>query len=508
MCNHSTTGSTQRPLPENRSCPANALNHQQRQRLALDALAGTQPLSHLADEHEVSRKFIYQQAGKAQQALDRAFCPKAKGGDQQVLFTIPVTKSLLRQIVLGLILICHSSFRGVVEFLNDLFDFRLSVGTVANIVHSAVDPARAHNERQNLSAIDVAALDEIFQAQQPVAVSVCAHSGYCCLLSQEQHRDADTWGVRLLELKERGFDPTATIADFAGGLRAGQELALPGVPCRGDVFHAEYEFHKVVRYLESRAYKALATCVKLERQLASPGKWRDKNKRSLVARLRNARAEATRASALYDDIAVLQSWLRYDILPVDGPDYATRVELYNFVVAQLKAREELGPQGIKEVRTLLENQQKELLAFVVALAESLAAVAAGWEVPAAVVHELFRLQALPENSPCRWQREAALRQQLRGRYYGLSRVVSAVSARVVRASSVVEGLNSRLRGYFFLRRELGSGYLSLLQFFLNHRRIQRSEHTERVGKSPAELLTGQSHPHWLEMLGYQRFQRN
>jgi hypothetical protein len=73
---------------------------------------------------------------------------------------------------------------------------------------------------------------------------------------------------------------------------------------------------------------------------------------------------------------------------------------------------------------------------------------------------------------------------------------------------VAENLNSRLRCYFFLRRELGAGYLSLLQFFLNHRRFRRSEHAERVGKSPAELLTGQSHPHWLEMLGYQRFKRN
>ena len=68
-------------------------------------------------------------------------------------------------------------------------------------------------------------------------------------------------------------------------------------------------------------------------------------------------------------------------------------------------------------------------------------------------------------------------------------------------------LNSRLRGYFFLRRELGADYLSLLQFFLNHRRFLRSERPERVGKSPAEILTGQEHGHWLELLGYQRFRR-
>ena len=32
-------------------------------------------------------------------------------------------------------------------------------------------------------------------------------------------------------------------------------------------------------------------------------------------------------------------------------------------------------------------------------------------------------------------------------------------------------------------------------------RFLRSEHPERVDKSPAELLTGQEHAHWLELLG-------
>ena len=37
--------------------------------------------------------------------------------------------------------------------------------------------------------------------------------------------------------------------------------------------------------------------------------------------------------------------------------------------------------------------------------------------------------------------------------------------------------------------------------------LERSERPVRVGKTPAELLTGQSHCHWLEMLGYTRFHR-
>ncbi len=35
----------------------------------------------------------------------------------------------------------------------------------------------------------------------------------------------------------------------------------------------------------------------------------------------------------------------------------------------------------------------------------------------------------------------------------------------------------------------------------------RSEHPEREGKSPTELLTGKPHPHWLELLGFNLFRK-
>jgi hypothetical protein len=61
---------------------------------------------------------------------------------------------------------------------------------------------------------------------------------------------------------------------------------------------------------------------------------------------------------------------------------------------------------------------------------------------------------------------------------------------------------SRLRNYFTLRRQLGGEYLSLLQFFLNHRTFGRSRVAERVGKIPKQLMTGHEHPHRLTMLGF------
>lgn len=66
------------------------------------------------------------------------------------------------------------------------------------------------------------------------------------------------------------------------------------------------------------------------------------------------------------------------------------------------------------------------------------------------------------------------------KFYHLNQAVQDLAAQVVRASSVIENINSRLRNYFFLRRQLGPDYLVLLRFFLNHRRFLRSAHAKRV----------------------------
>jgi|SRR5271157_544868 len=90
-------------LPSVPDWPAQRLLPQERQDLAVQVLAGAQPVSDLAREHEVSRKFVYQQVHTAQDALTQAFDPEPK--TQKVLFYLPVTKAWLRQLVLALVLI-------------------------------------------------------------------------------------------------------------------------------------------------------------------------------------------------------------------------------------------------------------------------------------------------------------------------------------------------------------------------------------------------------------------
>jgi hypothetical protein len=489
--------------------PAQRLLPEHRRDLAVQVLAGAQPVSDLAREHEVSRKFLYQQAHTAEDALNHAFDPAPKTDD--VLFHLPVTRAWLQQFVLGSVLIGHSSYRAVVEMLRDLFDWPISLGTVHNIVASAVEPARAISHGCSLGGVRIGAHDEIFQAGHPVLVGVDTATTYCYLLSLEDHRDAETWGVRLLELVDQGFAPLATVADAGLGLRAGQALALPEVSCRGDVFHMLRDLEQLVGFLENRAYDALQYAERCQRKLETArrhdGRGGAKSIRSATRVSHLARGSSAEAIALADEVTLLMSWLRHDILTVAGPCYDERRELYDFVVAELKSRVPLCSHRIGPVCRHLENQRDDLLAFARALDEELEQLGQEFQIPVELPRKLLSTMARHEWDPRRWTEYAVLQQQLRGRFHEVQCAVTELAAGTVRASSLVESLNSRLRSYFFLRRHLGPDYLALLQFFLNHRRLERSGRPERKGKTPAELLTGQPHPHWLELLGHTLFRR-
>lgn len=148
------------------------LPESERKKLAVRALAGSETVTDLAARHGVSRKFVYAQKGNASDALNGAFCSAV--ADDEVLFQLPVTRTWLRQVMLGLPLICRSSYRGVMEFMRDLLGVTVSVGRVHEVLHRAAQQAGAINREQDLSGIRVGMHDEIFQGATPVLAGVDA----------------------------------------------------------------------------------------------------------------------------------------------------------------------------------------------------------------------------------------------------------------------------------------------------------------------------------------------
>jgi len=82
--------------------------------LAIEVLSKAEPISHLATQHQVSRKFSINKATK-QEALDEVF--SSSNNEQAVLFYVPVTQTWLFQLNKSVNPLCHCA--GVVELLRD-----------------------------------------------------------------------------------------------------------------------------------------------------------------------------------------------------------------------------------------------------------------------------------------------------------------------------------------------------------------------------------------------------
>jgi len=281
--------------------------------------------------------------------------------DHEVLFEVAVTKAWLHQVIVGLTLICHSSYRGVVEFLRDLLGAPVSVGTVHHVLQSATLQAGVINREQDLSGIRVGLHDEIFQGATPVLAGVDAQSTYCYLLAAEERRDADTWGVHLLDAAQQGLDPDYTIADAGQGLRAGQRAAWGDTPCHGDVFHIQHQCEGLATTLSRLAKGARSRRETLQAKINRVGPWDPDDE--LAIQLALARQAETKAHELARDIRTLTQWLRHDVLTLAGPVLATRQVLFDFVVEELARREPGDARRICPVRVALQNQRDTLLAF-------------------------------------------------------------------------------------------------------------------------------------------------
>ena len=170
------------------------------------------------------------------------------------------------------------------------------MGTLHGILEAAARRAGDINDGVDLCAVRVGLHDEIFQGSKPVLAGVDAASTYCYVLAGEAHRDGDTWGVHLLDAKAQGLSPDYTTADAGQGARLGQQIALAGTPCHGDVFRIQHQFECLANTLARLAQGDKSRCQKLQAR-------RDKNPScdragDLAEQLELARKEAARSQAL------------------------------------------------------------------------------------------------------------------------------------------------------------------------------------------------------------------
>lgn len=152
------------------------------------------------------------------------------------------------------------------------------------------------------------------------------------------------------------------------------------------MFYAERELGELTFHLGNRAKICTSAREKLEDKIRRKAKRGKGN--TLSRRLVLARQAEPKAVRLAEDVRTLTDWRQNDILSLAGPNLVTRRELFDFVFNELNQREHLCPHRIGPVRRVLEHQRDQLLAFVGVLDEQLADIAARFNMPVCLVHNV------------------------------------------------------------------------------------------------------------------------
>ncbi len=327
---------------------AKLMNADDRKELALKALKKDKSVSKLAEQNDVSRKFVHKQKNKLVNAIDSAFSETDATNDaHKVLYYMPVTKQYISLMVVCLLLFSRCSFRGIRRFLSVCLDYEISQGGIHNIAAVAIQRAEKINSQEDLSQAKLVANDEKFHLNKPILSGTDIRSLYCYLLRLEDTRDGDTWARNLLELKKKHFLPEAVYGDDGSGLYAGHKLVMPDVPYHRDHFHIIHELLEVRRYFRNRKKSSITYLNQRENKYY---KAITKGNEALhEEQLFMAVKEAGQAGRLSSSIDTLVDWLCHDVLVKAGPAPEQRSELYDFIVNELKTLELIHPHRIKSM---------------------------------------------------------------------------------------------------------------------------------------------------------------
>jgi hypothetical protein len=376
-----------------------------------------------------------------------------------------------------------------------LFGTAPSIGHISGVINEASRRAHIFDAGISLSGIHEGAHDELFQGGSPIITGIDAHSSYTYLLEETEDRTADTWEAQLLEVKARGLDLGLSLNDGASALKSGVLRVYPDAVIQRDVFHASYEMGREV----SKAVRKAYAYIKEEEELRMrvQGKRPQQKTKEKLDEITIKTAEAVQVS---DVIEILYSWLK-EMLGFSGYGKVEATGLIEFILYEMEKVATNFPKLQKECGKV-RNALPSLLSFIDRLGETMHESAHKLNVPSEAFDIMYRQMSFSPESQQHQDMEYQLVRILMHSYDSVRSAFGSCLSRTKKASSLVENLNGRIRTYINIKRTVPSGFFILMKVFFNTKKYRRSRCKERVGKSPWELLTGESQPEFLEALGF------
>jgi hypothetical protein len=452
-------------------------------------------VTQLAEEYQVSRKFLYEQRDKAGAVLLTTLAAQAPG-PKPASGMLAVDTDHLRRSIVTLGTAMPGSVRNIQACLELVLETRRSIGFISQTLKQAGEAASQQNRQLALPHPVLGEADEIFQGRNPCLTVVDGHSFAVLYLSPHAQRDATTWGVSFLDLQEQGIRFQDVACDGARGIRAGMEQAELSVPLRPDLFHLLREAGVLMRGLERQAYKAIEQAYKVRRaeQEANMPKPRQGRRLKVKTSLTEAEVYQQQTINRYDWFMWLHSEIRQALEPWTCTDMLISTqqarETIQTAIVLLK---ELGDANINAYAKKLTKHEDELLAPLVWLEQQLAPYRQSLDSSMeATIIWAYRHWAELE--------ESGMENPYEGFPSGLRPVVEAfwqALSTFHRSSSLAESFHSWLRPYLQAHRGMPDWLMPLLQLYWNHHTFQRGK---RKGNTPLSLAGLDDIPTWSQIL--------
>lgn len=479
----------------------------------------------LADVFGISRVSVYTLAERIQQRLGLpvpapAFPapPPEPRADQAGT----LSANRLARIVLTATFPGNVSIRPMQELLTAALGQRPSIGWISELRLAAGRQAGLVLRQIDTRPLGplLAVRDETFFQDQPILLVLDPVSTTILWAEVCADRQADTWGLVLLQAQDRGARIVGLVEDMARVYPKSQQLVdMADVAVQKDPWHVQRAGSQVRRDLERAAYRAMAHVLKLEHQLAKA--WDDT---VFTQQYVPAVAQEAQLITQHDDFATWLGHLQDAFELVDGRsgeirDPATAAWL---LTETLTALSQIAHARVRSFVKTLRHHQAHLLTFLDWTAAALAPYrhslaqqfpeppdqqrfertgARHWWLRQALINGHRQWQTAAAQAHAAWLALTAgdpARQQLADQ---LLHILDGAG----HTSSLLECINGLLKSFLHSRQGFRNpqtlqAYLNLFVLWHNMRVYQRGK---RQGQSPYQMAgIDPGAADWLACLGY------
>jgi hypothetical protein len=350
--------------------------------------------------------------------------------------------------------------------------------------------------------------DEIFAIQAPILVTIDAHSTAILKIELASDRSAETWCAHFAKLEDHHFCCLGMASDRGLGLVAGYQAAVETALWVCDYFHEFRALFNLLHRWERKAYAAMRKAYEAAEKFDQA-----RSESQLEKRLRQyeeAHQACEPAIARFDQLALLLQLLRETLQVCSSEGRLRSVEgVRSELTLLLTMMEALDSapltDTLKPIREHIDDivvpfEQAEVIHTElrgVVPPQALDMLVLAWHHD----HFLYQSKSRQKRYHQREREEwlALTEGLLSEEFEPLKALVFDRLDSIIRASSLVEMVNSLLRPYLHsCKGQITQETLNLIMFYHNHHRYKSGK---RKGLAPLELLTGKPlAAQWWELL--------